>query len=155
MNVDVSLSSYIKLFLTSSDLISIPSTIEIEPKTLGCNIDNIILIYGEPDYIFNDNKLKIFVYSRRLNTLKIRYEIHFYNNKVFLVNNVYRQLSIEDKNYLIISTIGKYITQDLNTIGIFDSKITDDNNDSVFISNFLCGLKITYLSIRNCIALAV
>jgi hypothetical protein len=142
----VNLSSYIRLFSKSADLNLIRTDIDIEPGALGADNKNIVLKYGRPDFIFNDNQLKIFVYKRNLRKLKIRYEIHFYNNKVFLVHYIYKQLNSDDKNYIVKTTARKYLNQNINETDIFNSKIIDNHNDTVFISNFLCGLKITYLS---------
>ena len=140
------LDSYIRLLYKTAELNPVYTNVDIEPDTLGCDNKDVLLKYGKPDFIFNNNKLKIFVYGRMLNKLKIRYEIHFYDNKVFLLSQTYRHINSEDKNYLITSTIAKYSVRDVN---ILNCKITDNNNNVALISDYLHGLRISYLSNRE------
>jgi hypothetical protein len=139
----VNLNNYINLSFNADSLNSAYANIEISADTLGHDNKDIILQYGAPDFIFTDNKLKIFVYSRLLNKLKIRYEIHFYANKVFLLNQTYRHIDVEDKKYLIKSTLGKYLVKDAN---ILHWKAIDSYNNITFITDYLLGLKISFLS---------
>ena len=140
------LNTYIELFKTAAKLRSISTITDIQPDILGSNIESTLVKYGKPDFIFNDNKLMIYLYSRKLNELKIRYEIHFYSNKVFAAHYIYQKLAHDDKNYLINKLKDEYLAPDIDWADICKSKIIDKNHETVFLKEFLGGLQITYLS---------
>jgi hypothetical protein len=140
------LNSYIDLFKTTIHLKSMSTKTDIEPDVLGGNVEDTLVKYGKPDFIFEKNKLMIYLYSRKLNDLKIRYEIHFCNAKVFSVHYIYQRVANADKEYLVTKLKDKYLRQDFKDAKICLIKIIDRNNNTVFMNEFLGGLRITYLS---------
>lgn len=139
------LSTYIELLQSSIKLIPIHTNISIQGDVLGGNAENTLTRYGKPDFILYENELKIFLYARQFNDLKIRYEIHFYNDKIFSVRYIYRLLDAEDKNYIIKMIAAKYLCRQVDEMSIYNSKIIDKNNDIIFFEEFAAGLSITYL----------
>lgn len=139
----LNLNSYLSLSYQADSLSSVYTGIELLSDTLGHDRKDIILRYGTPDFIFTNNKLTIFVYNRALNKLKIRYEIHFYAGRVFLLNQIYRQIETEDKNYLIQSTLAKYLIKDARNS---NRKVIDIFDNVMVISDYLMGLRISFWS---------
>jgi hypothetical protein len=145
LNQYANICSYTNILNETANLNPIQSDISVQPRMLGASIKSIISKYGKPIFVFNENKITIYIYKWKFNDLKTRCEIHFYNDTAFLVNYNYNQLDTREKNY-IVKTIAKKYTGKDTEIDIRNCKIVDDKNNMVCVSEFLEGLKITYLS---------
>lgn len=137
--------NYINIFLKKTDLRSLHTDIDILPYLLGKSIKNIIRIKGNPEYVFKEKDISIFVYKRKINGIKDRCKIHFYKNKVFFVNHNYPSINEKDKTYVIQAVEHKYLNANDFNIDIPNCKIIDNNNSMIFIDD-LVGLKISYFS---------
>jgi hypothetical protein len=144
----VNFAHYIGIYKEMINLSSIQTNIDIQPDILGADARHVIMKYGEPDFIFKENNLSVFVYKWKFNGLKTRCEIHLYNQKAFVVNHIYTQLDKNERDYVVKTIREKYLDQYLNEIDMVTNKISDRNNNVVFIDDFMMGLKVTYLS--NC-----
>jgi len=138
-------SSYIGVFTESCKLGTIHTNADIQRGVLGKSSKNVIARHGKPDFVFTEKKLSIFVYKWKFNGLKTRCEVHLYNDQVFLVNYIYNQLDKSERDYIVQSITGKYLGQYQNMVDFGHSKISDRNNNSLMIDDFLMGLKISYL----------
>lgn len=145
LNQYLNFGSYLNIFSKASNLNSIQTNIDIQSDILGADIKSIIGKNGKPDFVFSENKLTIYLYKWKFNGLKIRCEIHFYNNKAFLVNYNYNILSNTEKDYVIKTIAQKYLNQDTGNLNIQNSKIIDKNNNMLFINDLL-DYKVTYFS---------
>ena len=148
LNQYVNFSNYTNILNSTLNLNSIPSTIDIQPALLGADIKSILLKYGKPVFVFNENKITIFIYKWKLNKLKTRCEIHFYNKTAFLVNYNYNQLNSNEKDYIIRTIAHKYTGTD-GEIDIRNCKLMDRKNNMLGVTDFLEGLKVTYLSSKE------
>jgi len=142
----VNFTSYINIYTNTINLSSIHTDVDIQTAILGADSKHLIAQYGKPNFIFTDKNLSVFVYKWKFNGLKTRCEIHFYNSKAFLVNYIYNQMDNVEKNYVIKAITQKYLNQYTNDIDLGHSKITDKNNNVLFINDFLMGFKVSYLS---------
>ena len=138
--------NYIDLVQISKNLKPVKTSTAMQPEILGGSPQSTMAKYGKPDFIFVENKLKIFLYARAYNDLRIRYEIHFYDDKIFSVHYIYKSLDEDDKNHIIKTITDKYIRQGADEMDLYNSKIIDKNNDIVFFDEFDNGLRVTYLS---------
>jgi len=136
--------SYTNIVNDTVNLNSIPGNIDIQPNILGADTKSVRAKYGKPVFVFNDNKITIFIYKWKFNKLKTRCEVHFYNKTAFLVSYNYSQLTNSQKNYVIKTVAHKYTGTD-GEIDIRNCKIIDKNNNMLGVSDFLEGLKVTYL----------
>jgi hypothetical protein len=137
--------NYINIFSNKIALRSLPTDIDILPDLLGKNVKDIIRLKGNPEYIFQEKDISIFIYKKNINGIDNRSKIHFYKNKVFLVNHTYPSITEQEKIYVIRAVGHKYLnTNNLNT-DIRNYKIIDKNNNIIFIDD-LMGLKISYFS---------
>lgn len=138
--------NYTVLLQESLKLTPIQTNIPIRGDVLGGNTQSTLTRYGKPDFILHENELKIFLYARQFNDLKIRCEIHFYNDEIFSVRYVYRVLDAEDKAHIIKTIAAKYVCRELDEKSMCNSKIIDKNDDIIFFDELTAGLVITYLS---------
>jgi hypothetical protein len=144
----VNCASYIDIFKGTIKMRSIQTDVNIQPDVLGADARNVIAKHGKPDFIFTEKELSIYVYKWKFNGLKTRCEVHLHNNKAFLVNYIYNQLDISERDYVIKSINNKYLDQYTHELDLVNSKISDKNSNVLFIDEYLLGLKVTYLS--NC-----
>lgn len=145
LNQYVNLNSYLSIYEYSTDLNSLPTYIDIQPNMLGVTTKNIISSHGNPTFVFNENKLTIFVYKWKVNGSKTRCEVHFYNDKAFLVNYNYNRLSFSEKEYILKTFSEKYLDQIVTDPDIRAFKIIDKNDNLFYINDWLEGFKINYL----------
>jgi len=141
----IELENYINIFSTKIDLRSLPTDINILPDLLGKNVKDIIRTKGNPEYAFQEKDISIFVYKRNINGLDNRCKIHFYKNKVFLVNQNYPSINEQEKIYVIKAVEHKYLNANNLNFDIRNYKIIDNNNSIIFIDDFM-GLKISYFN---------
>lgn len=139
-------SNYSDLLQVSANLKSIQTNTAMQPDILGGNTRSTLAKYGKPDFIFIEKKLKIFLYARVYNDMSIRYEIHFYDDKIFSVHYIYKSLDEDDKNHIIQTITDNYVSRGIDEMDIYNSKIIDKNNDIVFFDEFPNGLSVIYLS---------
>ncbi|MGZ3766493.1 MAG: hypothetical protein ACXVB0_14840 [Mucilaginibacter sp.] len=142
----VNFTSYINIFNNTINLGSIHTEMDVQPDVLGAQAKDLVDRYGKPNFIFTEKDLAVFVYKWKFNGLKTRCEIHFYKNKAFLVNYIYNQLDKTEKDYIISTITRKYLSQYVNEVNLDSTKIVDNNNNVLFINDFLMGFKVTYLS---------
>jgi hypothetical protein len=133
------------MFTNAIGLNAIQTNSTIQTDILGANSKGVIAKNGKPTYIFTEDKITIYVYKWKFNNLKTRCEIHFYNNKAFLVNYTYNMLTKADKVFITKTITQKYLDRNID---IKDCKITDDNNNVLFINDGM-EFKVTYLSTKN------
>ncbi|WP_426672087.1 hypothetical protein ACPPVU_12730 [Mucilaginibacter sp. McL0603] len=141
----IELENYINIFSNKIDLRSLPTDINILPDLLGKNVKDIIRTKGNPEYAFQEKDISIFVYKRNINGLDNRSKIHFYKNKVFLVNHSYPSINEQEKIYVIKAVEHKYLNANNLNFDIRNCKIIDNNNSIIFIDD-LMGLKISYFN---------
>jgi hypothetical protein len=144
----VNFKSYINIYKGSLDRRSIHTDIDIQSDILGADSKDILARYGKPEFIFHEKALSVFVYKWRLNGLRTRCEVHFYKHKAFLMNYIYNQLSRNEVEYISNSFVTKYLDQQVSEVDLMTAKISDKNNNILFMDNFLVGMKVTYMS--NC-----
>jgi hypothetical protein len=144
----VNFASYVHIFNGTGQLNTIHTDKNIQPDILGADARCVILKHGKPDFIFTDKSLSVYVYKWKFNGLKTRCEVHLYKNKAFLVNYIYNQLEKDEREYILNTVANKYLDKYLTKVNLDKSKISDKNNNVLFVSDFLTGLKISYLS--NC-----
>jgi len=144
----VNYASYLDIYKGTIQLSSLQTDISVQPDVLGADARNVIAKHGKPEFIFNEKDLSIYVYKWKFNGLKTRCEVHLYKNKAFLVNYIYNQLDISERDYIIKSITQKYLDKYVQEVDLVNSKISDRNNNVLFIDDYLLGLKVTYLS--NC-----
>ncbi len=138
-------SSYIGIFTESMKLRTVHTNSEIQKGVLGRSAKCVIARHGNPDFVFTEKKLSIFVYKWKFNGLKTRCEVHLYNNQAFLINYIYNQLDRSERSYVIDSITRKYLGEYVNELDLNSSKISDNNNNLILVDDFLMGLKISYL----------
>jgi hypothetical protein len=141
-------ANYLNIFSKKIDLKAIRTDIDILPHFLGKSYKNILRIKGNPEYFFKEKDICIFVYKRKINGLNDRCKIHFYKNKVFLVNHYYPSTKAKDKIYVIKSVGYKYLNSTDFNIDITNCKIIDNNNNMIFIDDII-GLKVSYISNKD------
>jgi len=144
----VNFSTYLNIFDNTISLTPIHTNIDIQRGILGGSPKSITFIHGKPLLIFSEKKLSIYMYKWKFNGIKTKCEVHFYNNKAFMVNYIYNQLDSDDKDYVLKAIESKYLASNTNAMTLVRSKITDQNNNILFITDFVHGFKATYLS--NC-----
>jgi hypothetical protein len=140
------LNNYVNLFNGTARLNAVPTNQYVEPKTLSVDAKGIKKEYGTPDFIFNNNKLKIFVYKRKLYELRIRLQIHLYKGSVFLFQATYSKIDNDDKRKLLDSVLKRYVYAEFD---IMTSKIIDKNNNVSFMSSSSDSLQITNFSSKE------
>lgn len=145
LNQYIKADNYINIYSNKVDLSLLHTDINILPDLLGKNGKNIIRTKGNPEYVFKERDIVIFIYKTKINGISDRCKIHFYKNKVFLVNHNYQLINEKDKIYVIKAVKHKYLNTDNLNIDILNSKIIDNNNSMIFIDDFM-GLKISYFS---------
>lgn len=146
----VNFNSYINIYNNSLKLGSVHTDVAIQPNILGTEARAVIARHGKPDFVFNEKSLSVYVYKWKLNGLRTRCEVHFYKNKAFLVNYIYNQLEKRQKDYISESLMGKYLSQYTSEVDLMTTKISDRDNNVLFMENFLMGLKVTYISSCEC-----
>jgi hypothetical protein len=139
----IELENYMNIFSSKIVLRSLPTDINILPDLLGKNVKDIIRAKGNPKYALKEKDITIFVYKRSINGLDNRTKIHFYKNKVFLVNQNYPSISEQEKIYVIKAVEHKYLNANNLNFDIRNHKIIDNNNSILFIDGIM-GLKISY-----------
>jgi len=144
----VNYASYLDIYTGTINLRSLQTDINVQPGVLGADARHIIAVHGKPEFIFSESDLSIYVYKWKFNGLKTRCEVHLYKNKAFLVNYIYNQLDLSERDYVVRSITQKYLGQYLHEVDLENCKISDRNNNVLFIDDYLLGLKVTYLS--NC-----
>jgi len=138
-------SSYTGIFTESMNLSTIHTNADIQRGVLGKSSKSVMARHGKPDFVFTEKKLSIFVYKWKFNGLKTRCEVHLYNDQAFLVNYIYNHLDRSERDYIIDTVTGKYLSNYENQVDFQQSKISDRNSNLLMIDDFLMGLKITYL----------
>src|SRR5271154_7219612 len=141
----IEVENYINIFSKKIVLRSLPTDINILPDLLGKNVKDIIRTKGNPEYAFHEKDISIFVYKRNINGIDNRCKIHFYKNKVFLVNQNYPSINEQQKIYVIKAVEHKYLNANNLDFDIRNYKIIDNNNSIIFIDDFM-GLKISYFN---------
>ena len=146
----VNFNSYINTYNKSLNLGSVHTSVAIQPDILGAEARAVMGMHGKPDFVFTEKALSVYVYKWKLNGLKTRCEVHFYKNRAFLVNYIYNQLEKRQKDYISESLTGKYLSQYTREVDLLGTKISDMNNNVLFMDNYLMGLKVTYISSCEC-----
>jgi hypothetical protein len=144
----VNFGNYISIYKGTINLRSIQTDTDVQPGILGADARHVIAMHGKPEFIFSEKDLSIYVYKWKLNGLKTRCEVHMHKNKAFMVNYIYNQLDVSERDYVIKSITKKYLDQYQHEVDLLNSKISDKNNNVLFVDDFLVGLKVSYLS--NC-----
>ena len=145
LNQYLNFGNYINIFANTLHLNPIHTNVSIQPDILGASIKSAEAKNGKLDFVFRENNLTIYLYKWKFNGLKTRCEIHFYNEKAFLINYNYSILSNANKDYVVKTIARKYLNQDIGDIDISDMKIIDKNNNTLFINDML-DYKVTYFS---------
>jgi hypothetical protein len=144
----VNYASYLDIYKGTINLRTIQTDVNVQPDVLGVDARHVIAKHGKPEFIFSEKDLSIYVYKWKFNGLKTRCEVHLHKNKAFLVNYIYNQLEVSERDYVLKSITQKYLDQYQHEPDLMHSKISDKNNNVLFIDEYLLGLKISYLS--NC-----
>jgi hypothetical protein len=144
----VNFANYLDIYKGTIQLSTIQASADIKPDVLGADFKQVAAKYGKPDFIFKENNLLVFVYKWKFNGLKTRCEIHFFSGKAFLVNYTYNQLDKGEREYIINTICKKYLGEYQNEVDLVKSKVSDRNNNVLFMNDYMMGLKVTYLS--NC-----
>ncbi|MFI5161655.1 MAG: hypothetical protein ACHQHN_10285 [Sphingobacteriales bacterium] len=144
----VNYASYLDIYKGTINLRSIQTDVNVQPNVLGADAGHVIAMHGKPEFVFSEKDLSIYVYKWKFNGLKTRCEVHLHKNKAFLVNYIYNQLDVSERDYILKSINQKYLDQYMHELDLVNSKISDKNSNVLFIDDYLLGLKITYLS--NC-----
>jgi hypothetical protein len=144
----VNFGNYIAIYKGTINLRSIQTDIDVQPGILGADARHVIAMHGKPEFIFSEKDLSIYVYKWKLNGLKTRCEVHMHKNKAFLVNYIYNQLNVSERDYIMKTITQKYLDQYQHEVDLLNCKISDKNNNVLFVDDALAGLKISYLS--NC-----
>src|ERR1700754_4894862 len=145
LNQYVNYGSYLNIFKSTTALSAIQTNIDIQSDILGGDTKAVISKNGKPDFIFNDNKTIIYVYKWKFNGLRTRCEVHFYDNKAFLINYVYSTPTNADKKYITKTVTQKYLEQNID---LQNGKIVDRNNNILFLNDGV-EFRVTYLSSNN------
>lgn len=142
----VNFNSYIGVYNKMLQLGSVHTEVPIQSSILGMEARAVTGRYGKPDFVFSEKTLSVYVYKWKLNGIRTRCEVHFYKNKSFLVNYIYNQLDKRQAEYVSGSVMSKYISQYVGEIDLMATKISDRDNNVLFMDSFLMGLKISYMS---------
>ncbi len=141
-------ASYLDIYKGTINLRTLQTNVRVQPGVLGADARHVIAMHGKPEFVFSEKDLSIFVYKWKFNGLKTRCEVHLHKNKAFLVNYIYNHLDTTERDYIFKSINQKYLGQYQHEVDLVNGKISDANNNVLFIDDYLLGLKITYLS--NC-----
>jgi len=142
----VNFNSYINIYNKTLKYGSVHTDVPIQSNILGMEARNVTGKYGKPDFVFTEKSLSVYVYKWKLNGIRTRCEVHFYKNKSFLVNYIYNQIDRRQMEYITDSVMSKYMSQYKGEVDLMTTKLSDRNNNVLFMDNFLMGLKISYMS---------
>jgi hypothetical protein len=146
----VNYNSYINIYNRSQKLGSVHTDVPIQTNILGAEARAVIAKHGKPDFVFTEKTLSVYVYKWKLNGIRTRCEVHLFKNKAFLVNYIYNQLEKRQKEFISDSIMSKYLSMYTSQVDLMSTKISDRNSSTLFMDNFLMGLKITYMSSCEC-----
>jgi hypothetical protein len=143
----VKVDKYISMYKDTDALTSLHTDINIMPNLLGRNMRFVRMVHGKPWLLFTENNITVFIYKRKLNNIKVRYEIHLYMGQVFFVSHNYQSLVGQEKDFVVKSILKKYLDS-TSIYNLMDKKIMDTDHNMICISDIM-GLKINYLGTKE------
>jgi len=128
-----------------SSLNNIQTQTAIQPALLGRSMREVIKENGKPTLVLREGGISVFIYRWRYKLLKNKCIITFYKNQVFLITFCYQSSELNYKHNIIKLINQKYLDPELFYPEILNHKITDNNNNIIFMDEDAFGLKINYL----------